>query len=230
MAATFGIDTKIASDVWELADALRVGEILDKPQNQFGAVFQVRANATTPTTHVEKAAAIFEAEQEDSSTPEISKDLVAVDARATIRTGNLHGRVWGGFFAGHIRPGGDGNATGIEIGIANNGSDQPEVDKSTSKVALTLVAEEFGSTGHVTAAVQITRWDGRPRFYHGIVVREDAFVDGHDCDVILLIGRDNVPSFRLKPDGSLWVRDRKIGFRQVRDTVGNVVDALILEK
>jgi len=229
MTATFGYDPQIASDVWGMAEGMRTGIALNKASTQFGTVVQVSAEPTNATVNHEKGAAIFEAMQHDASSPTITKDLTAVDGRAWIAPGNLSGRVWGGCFVGHILPGGDGLATGAEIGIANGGSDQPDLDKGNSKVVLTLVAEEFGSTGHATAAIHITRWQGRPRYYHGIVVKEDAFVDNHDCDVILLLGRDGSPSFRLKPNGSLWMGTRQVGFRQVRDTVGNVVDALILE-
>ena len=229
MTATFGYDPLVASDVWGSSEGLRIGADLKNSGNEFAAVIQATAKSPTPIGDCEKAAAIIEAAQQEVSTPSSSRDLVALDARSTIKTGNPQGRVWGGFFAGHIEQNADGLATGIEVGVANSGSDQPNLDTPTSKVALSIVAQEFGSTGHLTAAIHITRWSGRPRYYHGIIVKEDAFVEGYDSDVICLIGNDNVPSFRLKPNGTLWFRNRKLGFRQVRDTVGNVVDALILE-
>src|SRR6266446_9885884 len=102
MPATFGYDPLVASDVWGSSEGVRIGAELKDSGNQFAAVIQATAKSPTPTGNCEKAAAIIEAAQQEISTPSSSRDLVALDARATIRTGNPQGRVWAGFFAGHI--------------------------------------------------------------------------------------------------------------------------------
>ena len=90
------------------------------------------------------------------------KDGVGIESQAQCVSGNMVCRVWAFDSITTVNTGTDGYASGMELTLTNNGSDQPSIGTSTSKNGIHIVSN-VGATNRGTSAVQI---DGK--WHHGI--------------------------------------------------------------
>ena len=232
-AETIGQDPNIDQSVWRAALA-SIGCYMSSAANEFVQCIMAVVLRTYGGPSYEKCAQFIQIMTEDPSTLTANKDTVASSRRAGIRAGNLTGRVFCDEIVPIIEAGADGTALGQELGMANNGSDQWEFDTPTTKILRSCVPQEFGSTGHVTAVEYITGTAGRPRFYHGVMARQGAFLDMANARVwaIRKYGGDE-ESYYVTADGrvmasGLIVSGREVVTRRVRAEDGSVVEALVL--
>jgi hypothetical protein len=237
---TEGQEAGIDGSIWTTT-LHRIGGILRSAANEFVSCIQAAVRATNSLDHYEKVAQIIEIETEDPSEytldgcpTQINRDVVGQSVRAGIRRGNLRGRAWCQEIIPIVRPESDGTVLGIEQGMANWGSDEPEFDRPTSKGLRSCVPGEFGSTGHATFVEYLTAGGGRPKFYHGYMARQGAFVDMEQARVwsIRKYGSDEENYF-VQANGEIGVSGmtfmgRKVRVERVTLSDGRQADALVL--
>ena len=225
----FGTNVHVDDSVYNNTREVRVGVQLSLPFNEFAECNQVIAMPTNSTASYEKAGKIFMAVQRDPSdyTKGITRDIVGVDSRGIIAAGNTLGRVWGGADWAGMETGADGMLVGREIGVENDGVDQPHLDTPTSKYGTLFVAGYEPANRPATCGVFFQH--GTAGWHKGIAARTDAFV-GHpdDAFIVLYFAGTNNPNFKVGADGALTYQGRAVQIRPVRAADGSVVDALVL--
>jgi hypothetical protein len=198
---------------WVQSLLLRLAVACNSLVNEFVQLVQFICTPTTGTSSYEKAGVLIEGEQRDPSDYSNSdpskwtmKDAVGVSSYLDIAAGNQKGRAWGVYTQAGCKTGCDGMMTGIEIGLNNNGSDQPNLATPTTKTALTLVAAEYPGNKPGTAAISIT--GGQSQWHKGMTAKEEDFVETDPAaQFIALTGKgSDAPVFEVKPNGSTTVR------------------------
>jgi hypothetical protein len=162
--------------------------------NEFTAAVQGVAGVTNSTAAYEKATvyariACYDPSVYGSAT--ITRDCVGAESQAVIQPGNMAGRAWSFDGLVVVSPGADGYAVGYEVGVVNNGADQPVVGKTNSKVGLHLVGS--GQYGGTVAIYPNGAW-------HDAFICNPAIVlSGGSCFRVWNGASD---LFRVNPDGS----------------------------
>lgn len=175
LPALLGQGPGVDLGAWATTINQQSGFTLSSPANEFGHTFQFIAQPTAATEPYEKSGILMEGVQEDPSNGTTTKDLVAIDARTAIGANNPTGRVWGAYFEAGAQPGGDGAMTGVEVGLSNRGTPQPEFDTPTTKTGISIIAGESDDSKPVTSAMVVA--GGVSRFYNGVIVYRESIVD-----------------------------------------------------
>src|SRR2546422_156227 len=158
----FGSNQHVDDSVWQSTLLNRLGIALQSLTNEFVQCIQFICNPTNSTASYEKTGMIIEGQQKDSSTypqgagaNEIDKDAVGLNTTMRISGGTKTGRAFSSYVEAGVDPNSDGFSIGQEIGMHNQGSEQPALDTSTTKIGLEMVAGEYPDDKKVTAARHI---------------------------------------------------------------------------
>lgn len=164
-------------DSWLRTLSIRIGIAMSSLVNEFIATIQFVLAPTQATASYEKCGLIVQGVNRDSSdytkNPAITKDGVAVSGSCRIESTKT-GRAWGLYGEATAADGADGMLVGLELGLNNFGSDQPNLDTPTSKIVLSLVAGE-GGTKPITAFMEMDA--GSAAAHSGLIANRTAFVD-----------------------------------------------------
>jgi hypothetical protein len=167
-------------------DLTAVGTGVAGSANQFALNVQVQIpSATSSGANYQKSAAIFGCQTADPSSA-TTRDCVGADSRAFITNTNATGRVWGGVDLAQINSGGtgDGILIGREIDIVNNGTDQANVNTTTSKYGMIIVPQ----VGNITSGLFLTN-SGSGAYHHGIYMDPSVLASSGTANFITLNGR-----------------------------------------
>ena len=148
-----------------------IPRLMDGPANEFTESLQAEIPATRAANSYEKAALYVRVRTADPSDYRAGhlKDAVGVESQSQIMPGNMTGRAWSFDSLTSVLPGADGYAVGMELGIVNDGSDQPLTGFPTSKNGLHLVGS--GSFGGTAGVVLGGKW------HDGVVCPSSALSD-----------------------------------------------------
>ncbi len=149
----------------------QIGSGISGSANEFAAIFQARVPQTNSAASYEKATVYGNIVIDDPSdyAKNILRDGVGSEWQATIPSGNMLGRAWAIDTITTVQSGADGYAVGQELGIYNNGSDQPLTGTSTSKNGIHLVGG--GTHGGTAAIVPAGKW------HDGLVCQTGVFTN-----------------------------------------------------
>lgn len=185
---TMALGTIAEDALFGQTSALRIRDVFseagsgtDGSANECALMVQVTSDTTSSAADYQKNAAAFwniQVDPSDTGTP-IARDSVGCDMRGYIANTNATGRVWGGYAEGRIVGGGtgDGQAIGIEILMANEGTEQATLETNTQKVGLLLVGN---GTNPCTAAIYITNSASSGAWRKGVIVDTTAIENSSD--------------------------------------------------
>lgn len=172
---------------------------LNSSANQFAVNINTQTNvATGAASSYEKGALIAWARTSDPTTDPINAfhDIVGADLRGAIAAGNPSGRAWGLNTWGYVEPGADGLSVSAELDSYNGGSDQANVDTTTSKYGLLIVNLHNPST----AAINI---DASGGYWHKGLYAKSASLGAAPGDSFIELSGTN--PFVVTPNGKVGI-------------------------
>jgi len=156
--------------------------------------------STSGTASYEKGAIYANVTTYDVSaatgTPAYTKDVVAIQASASVAVGNTQGRVWGGAFSAFGSTSSQGALTGVEIDVTNNtGTDAsvPATSDPYYKVGVNAVAMGSNKSGTAYQAV------GNGTSWRSAFASAQGFVSDY---FLLYMTSGFTPLTYIKADGS----------------------------
>ena len=161
-------------DAASAASRLAVRASLTGDSNEYGVVSSIKGDAVTVTANRVKAAFLGLALCNDASgaTSAEFSDFVGVYGQGYINAGVATGRAWGLVGeARHVDGTSDGELTGAELAVFNEGAVQTNPDANDAKMTLWL-----GSRGSVKATAAIAFNNSTAGWQYGIFARK--FVTG----------------------------------------------------
>lgn len=186
----------------------RLSRLQNSASNQFTMNIQTVDNVNSGASgDYEKAGLLIQTLTADPSGA-TSRDMVGLDTRCTIWSTITTGRCWGGISIATITTGGDGYALAHEFAVDNSGSNQVNVDQTTSKYGLHIVAGQTpGASTPSTAAIFINSNYGS--WNNGIVAKQGAFAGStaNNSFINLLKAAAATPIFRIKTTGQTLIGD-----------------------
>lgn len=220
------VNPHIDDAVWNETRCQKIGVQLSLPFNEFGSCIQVRGEATNSLVSYEKAGLMVQAVQRDPSIARVQRDMVGVDSRGMIASGNMMGRAWGGADWAGMESNADGLLVGREVGVDNDGVDQPALDQTNSKYAFLLVPGYEPNNKPVTAAIYPT--PGTSQFHRILVTRRSTISQHPDASFLDLKDEQGGSLFKVSRNGDLVVAGRSVGVKPVTAQDGSTILALYL--
>lgn len=173
--------------------------------NEWPLAVMLDVPVTNSTTSYQKNAGFFWAQTLDPSdynAPAKERDVVGLDTRGTIKATNTSGRAWGAFIEASCA--GNGFLVAAEFACSNGGSDQPNIDTTTTKVAI-AINPGVSSVAPTAAMIIADSVGASATYHHGIVVKQAACTD--DVFAIVKTGSSTLYNFCVKPTGQTLIGD-----------------------
>lgn len=196
MSYTFGDGTNLVDGAAWALSFVRINNYDTPAVTRYAENIQLNALATSGGGY-EKAGLLVQAQTYDSSAT-ADKDMVGIDVRGIIGSGNTHGRAWGLDVQAYTADSSaDGFLVAAEFSTSNTGVDQPAVDQSNSKYGVKVLS---GGSEPCTAAIYVGNGSTSGSWHKGFYAQPSAFGTAGTDSFIELAGR-----YVVRPWGEVTV-------------------------